>query len=76
MTKKLSQDEELQVTNSAIIAIEDHLYKVDLERDKVTERYNDICAEMDKLNAEYQSSDKKRKALVAKRQRLCKALGY
>lgn len=76
MPKKLSQDEELQVTNSAIIAIEDHLYKVDLERDKVTERYNDICAEMDKLNAEYQSSDKKRKALVAKRQRLCKALGY
>lgn len=76
MPKKLSQDEELQATNSAIIAIEDHLYKVDLERDKVTERYNDICAEMDKLNAEYQSSDKKRKALVAKRQRLCKALGY
>ena len=76
MPKKLSQDEELQVTNSAIIAIEDHLYKVDLERDKVTERYNDICAQMDKLNAEYQSSDKKRKTLVAKRQRLCKALGY
>lgn len=76
MAKKLTADEELRVTNSAILAIEDHLYQVDLERDKVTERYNDICAEMDKLNAEYQSSDKKRHSLIAKRQRLCKALGY
>lgn len=76
MAKKMTAEEELGVVNATILALEDYIYRLDTELDKLDESYKDLAARKTQCEKEREDSGKKKGSLVARRQKLCKVLGY